>query len=497
MEMTNELVMISLGELFPHPNNPRKDLGDLTELSSSIKESGVLQNLTVIDGRYLTPDEWAEMEDGNKIMAERAGREYEPLEYDPHNPIGAGFTVIIGHRRAQAARLAGLTKVPCRIVDMDYKTQLATMMAENVQRTDLTPFEQANGFQMMMDLGMNVAEVSKQTGFSESTVRRRLKIAGLDADRISHGNYTLFDLERVAGINDFERQERLLALIGTDEFSREMRDAEKTQIRMEATTKAKTLIKEKAPSMEFVNAYTIGTSYSTYTQLLQTEQMDINEMAVPDIPKNATVAAVDISWDSAKVSFKFGMPRKDEEEKKKEATPAQTRNYEINVLRAQALMEINRRYEDRRMDFLKEVKPRVVLEHLSDVMHVIGEKAGVGMYDPQYNVLKEIFNLKGYPRDWESIFTESRDEAFSKEPERALLVYAYAKAAPEGASYFDRSKGKFAKHAGLDLAYEMLCACGYVLTDEEAEMKSGKGEMYEKARYAAQYDAQHQEASDE
>ena len=143
MEKTNELIMIALGELFPHPNNPRKDLGDLTELSASIKESGVLQNLTVIDGRYLTPDEWAEMEDENKIMAERAGREYEPLEYDPHNPIGAGFTVIIGHRRAQAARLAGLTKVPCRIVDMDYKTQLATMMAENVQRTDLTPFEQA------------------------------------------------------------------------------------------------------------------------------------------------------------------------------------------------------------------------------------------------------------------------------------------------------------------------------------------------------------------
>lgn len=497
MEKTNELIMICLEELFPHPDNPRKNLGDLTELTESIKESGVLQNLTVIDGRYLGPDEWAEMEEENRIMAERAGREYEPLEYDAHNPIGAGYTIVIGHRRAQAARLAGLTKVPCRIVEMDYKTQLATMMAENVQRTDLTPFEQANGFQLMMDLGMNIAEVSKQTGFSESTVRRRLKIAGLDADRISHGNYTLFDLERVAGINDFERQERLLALIGTDEFSREMRDAEKTQIRMEATAKAKALIKEKAPTLEFVNAYTIGTSYSTYTQLLETEQMGINEMVIPDIPKNATVAAVDISWDSSKVSFKFGMKRKDEKKKEKEATPAQVRNWNINMLRAQALIEINRRYSDRRMNFLKEVEPKVVHEHLADIMHVIGTKAGAGMYDPQYDVLKDIFDLKGTPRDWESIFTESRDEAFLKEPERALIVYAYAKAAPKGASYFDQSKGKYAKHAGLELAYDMLCACGYVLTEEEAEMKNGKGRMYEKERYAAQYDAQHEETSDE
>lgn len=497
MEKTTELIMIPLSELFPHPNNPRKDLGDLTELSSSIKESGVLQNLTVIDGRYLTPDEWAEMENENKVMAERAGREYEPLEYDARNPIGAGYTVIIGHRRAEAARLAGIKEVPCRIVDMDFKTQLATMMAENVQRTDLTPFEQAHGFQLMMDLGMNIAEVSEKTGFSESTVRRRLKIVGLDAGQISHGNYTLFDLERVAGISDIDKREHLLNLIGTDEFSKEIRDAEKIQIRMEVTAKAKALIKEKAPTLEFVNAYTIGTSYSTYTQLLETEQMGINEMVIPDIPKNATVAAVDISWDSSKVSFKFGMKKKENEKKEKKATPAQTRNYEISVLRAQALMEINRRYDDRRLNFLKEVKPQVVLEHLADIMHVIGVKTGVGMYDPQYNVLKKVFDLKGVPREWESIFTESRDEAFREEPERALLVYAYAKAAPEGASYFDRGKGKYGKHEGLELAYDMLCALGYVLTEEEAEMKSGKGEMYEKTRYAAQYDAQHKEASDE
>ena len=87
--------------LTPHPDNPRKDLGDLTELAASIKENGVLQNLTVV----------------------------------PHED---GYRVIIGHRRLEAAKLAGLTEVPCVIVDMSPKEQVQTMLLENMQRADLT-----------------------------------------------------------------------------------------------------------------------------------------------------------------------------------------------------------------------------------------------------------------------------------------------------------------------------------------------------------------------
>ena len=48
--MTDNLIYIPIEELYPHPDNPRKDVGDVSELAASIKESGVLQNLTVVPG---------------------------------------------------------------------------------------------------------------------------------------------------------------------------------------------------------------------------------------------------------------------------------------------------------------------------------------------------------------------------------------------------------------------------------------------------------------
>ena len=77
---------IDINLIDQHPENPRKDLGDLTELANSIKESGIHQNLTVVRN-------------------------------------GERFTCIIGHRRLAASKLAGLKEVPCHVADMDYKTQ--------------------------------------------------------------------------------------------------------------------------------------------------------------------------------------------------------------------------------------------------------------------------------------------------------------------------------------------------------------------------------------
>ena len=152
------LVNISTNKLIPHPNNPRKELGDLTELADSIKAQGVLQNLTVVKN-----------EDDN-------------------------YTVIIGHRRLEAAKQAGLSDVPCSIAVMDMKTQLSTMLLENMQRTDLTPYEQAKGFQTCLDFGVTIDELSAKTGLSKTTVRHRLKILELDLLEVEKVNTTsIFD----------------------------------------------------------------------------------------------------------------------------------------------------------------------------------------------------------------------------------------------------------------------------------------------------------------
>ncbi|MCM1245770.1 MAG: ParB N-terminal domain-containing protein [Roseburia sp.] len=58
---SNEIVSIKVTEIYQHPDNPRKDLGDLSELTESIKKKGVMQNLTVIPGHYITDEEWKKM----------------------------------------------------------------------------------------------------------------------------------------------------------------------------------------------------------------------------------------------------------------------------------------------------------------------------------------------------------------------------------------------------------------------------------------------------
>lgn len=74
---------------------------------------------------------------------------------------------------------------PCRIVqDMSYKDQVGTMLEENMQRIDLTVLEQAEGFQMMLDLGDTEEQIAEKTGFSRTTVRRRLEIAKLDPELV-------------------------------------------------------------------------------------------------------------------------------------------------------------------------------------------------------------------------------------------------------------------------------------------------------------------------
>ncbi len=186
--MNTELTMIHVDELYSHPENPRKDLGDLSELTESIKKNGVMQNLTVIPGHY-DADVWSD----------------------------EGYTLIIGHRRCAAAKAAGLTKLPCRIVfDMDRKEQLCTMLEENMQRNDLTVYEQAQSFQLMLDLGETEESIADKTGFSRTTVKHRINIAKLDQELLKqkedNDSYqmSLKDLYLLESIDDVDTRNRIL-----------------------------------------------------------------------------------------------------------------------------------------------------------------------------------------------------------------------------------------------------------------------------------------------
>jgi hypothetical protein len=123
----------------------------------------------------------------------------------------------------------------------DMQEQLATMITENVQRADLTAYEQAQAFgQLSMDFGMSAADISKQTGFSESTVRRRLKMAEMSPDALKKAfdkgkQITMADMERLAEIDDVKERETVLGYIGTHNFEYHLSYA----LREQKTAKAK------------------------------------------------------------------------------------------------------------------------------------------------------------------------------------------------------------------------------------------------------------------
>lgn len=202
--------------------------GDLTELAASIKENGIFQNLTVIPGHYLNSREYIAKcvdEGGDAAAAAAAWTPKAVWSSDD-------YTIIIGHRRAAAAQQAGLFEVPCVVVEMDEREQLQTMMIENMQRSDLTTYEQAQGFQLMLDLGDTVEQVASKSGFSQSTIRRRVKLLSLDRDAFRRAELrgaTLSDYAELDKIESVEDKNKALEALGTQNFRRVMQEVLENQ----------------------------------------------------------------------------------------------------------------------------------------------------------------------------------------------------------------------------------------------------------------------------
>jgi ParB family chromosome partitioning protein len=140
--------MIALDKLDPNPEQPRVDFGDLTELTASIAEKGVL----------------------------------EPLLVKPSRSTGR-WMIIAGERRFRAARAAGLAEVPCVEMDIDAGSVAEIALIENMQRKDLTVWEEADGLLALCErFGYTHEEVARKVGKSRSTVTEALSIAAIPPD---------------------------------------------------------------------------------------------------------------------------------------------------------------------------------------------------------------------------------------------------------------------------------------------------------------------------
>ncbi len=223
------IFMLDINLLHHHPQNPRKEIGDIEELTESIKKKGILQNLTVVE---------------------------RPNCYE-----GEGYYVVIGNRRLEAAKAAGLIQLPCAIAHMTEKEQLETMLLENMQRVDLTVKEQADGFQMMLDLGSDVDEISAKTGFAKSTIYHRLNVAKLDADILEKKQVTMQELIMLEKIKSVEKRNEILNRYGgTTSFAYMVDQAAGIEKRKERADKIIKVLEEKGihESEKYENYWNAG-----------------------------------------------------------------------------------------------------------------------------------------------------------------------------------------------------------------------------------------------
>lgn len=140
--------ILPIEEVHPNKGQPRKTFKpeELAELTDSVRQHGVLQPLLV-------------------------------------RKKGAGYEIVAGERRYQAAKAAGLTEVPVIVRDISDEDVFELALIENLQRSDLTPLEEARGYRQLLDeKGLTQEELAKVLSKSRSTITNTLRLLDLPAE---------------------------------------------------------------------------------------------------------------------------------------------------------------------------------------------------------------------------------------------------------------------------------------------------------------------------
>lgn len=140
--------VLSISEIVRNPNQPRKtfDEDKLAELADSIRQNGVLQ----------------------PILVRRKGQKYE---------------IVAGERRYQASKLAGLKEIPAVVREIDDDKVFQLALIENLQRSDLSPIEEAKGYkQLLTSRSLTQEELAKILSKSRSAIANTLRLMDLPVE---------------------------------------------------------------------------------------------------------------------------------------------------------------------------------------------------------------------------------------------------------------------------------------------------------------------------
>ena len=451
----NEIKMIPIGDLEHHPENPRKDLGDLEELTASVKANGILQNLTVV------PD-------------------LQKCKY----------LVVIGNRRFEAAKAAGLVELPCVISDMDHKAQVATMLEENMQRQDLTVYEQAQGFQMMMDLGFSAADIAEKTGFGETTVRRRIKMAEMDPKLLKSAcemksderQITLFDFDRLAQVNSIKERNKLLKVIGEHDFEWQLNHVIREQ-------KAKAVEKDALKELKEKGVIQLkeADEYSSKYERLYSENVDLSEWKPGEklIPKNKEQLYFFQNGTTIKFYIKPVKQKAEPIKRSKEEIEEEKRidnAWTVADRITQASAEMRRKYAEGLT-----VKP-------SNAMQMLRWAIIAGMSDMmnhdyrRYEDLKKVFGLTGvYTWDYvDGLEKKIMEMTQSEWPKLILMMFEGwpedKKMTQSFTSGYRKEWPAYQRNTKLEQCYKWLTEFGYEMSQEEIQMMAGDHECLKRGK---------------
>ncbi len=190
-----------LGALFETSNE------EIKEIKTEKKPSGDVLSLKIIDVEP-NPDQPRSNFDKEKLQALadsiKTHGVIEPILVSAEN--NGMYRIIAGERRWRASKLAGLKEIPAIIKDYDEKQVMEIALVENLQREDLDPIEEAEGYKNLMEaFGMTQDEVAKRVGKSRSAVANSLRLNNLEdkiKKMVSSGELSQGHARTILGLTD-------------------------------------------------------------------------------------------------------------------------------------------------------------------------------------------------------------------------------------------------------------------------------------------------------
>lgn len=422
---------IPVAKLRQHPKNVRKTYDDIEELTASVRENGVMQNLTVVK--------------------------------DPADP--GYYLVIIGNRRLMAARAAGLDYLQCNVVEMTEAEQLATMLTENMQRKDLTVVEESNGVQMCLDLGISEKDLQKRTGLSRETIRTRKKIASLELKEECK-NATVQEYLQVAELKNEENRAEALELIGTEDFNWKINELKRKEQKEEFWEEIKPLLDKHATEMTGVPFYRIERSW-TIINIEAVKEIEWEE----DAEYVYTMPSYSISVNVYKLRPQDEEGEAEEEERAREEAQNRKDAWEEGkrkaaVSRATRLQYIKNTFDCEQIDKKKIIKWLARIKFMWD--------------SPDFDIYDEVM---GVTRDeYEEELTEEEIlQDISNSADTALaLIYATLETLPDRGLPTMTGRGEFREDRGYQTLYDFMVDFGYKPSKEEWQLLDGTHKIFYK-----------------